>query len=162
MEYPEPEIDERMEHVLRSIDLHTRRFGTWLESTRVLQQDTFDTDPAALEGDAFADYVTWNGMAATVELAELLQHLPWKPWVRDRGRPGAKSRDRAVEELVDLVHFVGNLAVALRVTDQELNERYLAKQWENRDRQRALNKVQNEHSLTSVRAWQERQRKTHE
>lgn len=110
------------------------RFGDWLLSTRALQRDGFGADAIEMSDEDWADYVLWNYAAATVELGEFLQELPWKPWKPNRGRPDAHARERAVVELVDVLHFVGNILVALEVTDDELSEAYEAKQRENRAR----------------------------
>lgn len=113
-------------------------FFDWLEDTRELQADSFGVDPSELEGDEFAEYVRNNVLAAQVELGEFIQELPWKPWKSFNGRPVADApRDRAVEELADVLHFIANLFVALRVSGRELTRVYQAKQQVNRDRMAA-------------------------
>lgn len=113
-------------------------FDEWLLHTQRLQTLSFRVDPAVLEGDAFTDYVRHNVLAAQVELGEFIQELPWKPWKLDTGRPNAEARARAVEELVDVLHFIANLLVVLRVPADELERVYGHKQGVNRKRQQTL------------------------
>lgn len=104
----------------------------WLTETRNLQIDAYDVDPAALEGAERAEYVRWNALAAIDEIAEVLAEIRWKPWA---GRQGDfEDRDAYADEIVDVLHFVGNLAVAAGVTDDELSERYGRKVAVNRAR----------------------------
>lgn len=115
----------------------TLMFQSWLQDTLVLQKDSYGHDPGLMEGEEFADFVIWNSFAAVSELVEMMDELDWKPWAKIRGRPEQEARDRAVGEIVDILHFVGNLAVALRVTDAELSQRYEAKMAVNRERMRS-------------------------
>lgn len=110
-------------------------FAEWLASTRELQTDSFGTDPSTLGGGDFAEYVRWNVLAAQVELSEFIQELEWKPWRDGNGRPDPLARERAVEELVDVQHFIANLYVALGVSGPELVNAYRRKQQINRNRQ---------------------------
>jgi dimeric dUTPase (all-alpha-NTP-PPase superfamily) len=110
-------------------------FEEWLASTRLLQIQSFGSDPSILCNNDFAEYIRWNVLAAQVELAEFIQETEWKPWKDGNGRPGVEGRERAVEELVDVMHFVANLLVALNVTGPELADVYRGKQQVNRERQ---------------------------
>ena len=124
-------------------------FGDWIEKTRALQVDAYGQDPADLEGEELANFLRWNFLASQVELAESLAELPWKPWSekhraraeRFRGTYGVMpdaehiARNAAVEEIVDVLHFVANILCALECDDGELNERYLFKMKINADRQ---------------------------
>lgn len=105
----------------------------WLESTRHLQEESFGKK-FPLVGDDLADYVTENYAAAVIELGELMQEVGWKPWSTPRGWA---NREAALGELVDVLHFLANLAVALDVREDELWNRYRAKQNVNRARQRS-------------------------
>lgn len=107
-------------------------YWRWLESTYALQQEAFGIEPDALEGDEFADYITLNCTALLVELGEFMQEIGWKTWAEPRGWT---NRDAAVKELIDVAHFLANLACALGLTDEEWEERYRAKQDTNRRRQ---------------------------
>lgn len=104
----------------------------WLRETRKLQTDTFDVDPMTLEGGALADFIVWNHTAAVDELCEFLGETQWKPWQTNRGEC---NKDLAIDELVDVCHFIGNLAVAMGCTDAEWTRRYRKKLQINRKRQ---------------------------
>lgn len=104
----------------------------WLESTLQLQRAAFDIDPPALEDAELADYIVWNVTALTAELGEFLMEVGWKPWAEPRGWV---RRKEAVNELVDVAHFLANLAVALGVTDVEWAKLYQEKQGVNARRQ---------------------------
>lgn len=106
----------------------------WLSSTQALQLEAYRFDVHALDGEERAAYVRSMVLAATKELGEFLDNVVWKSWAtRDQG--AILDRDAAVEELVDVAHFVGNLAVLLGCTDAEWTTRYQAKQAVNRERQ---------------------------
>ena len=111
-------------------------FVGWLDAVQVLQVEGYGARPHMYEGPEFADFVMFNAVAAIVEIAELLNELPWKPWSKKRGRPAQGGRDQAVVEWIDAMHFMGNLGLALRVTKGELNEKYAAKSEVNLQRQR--------------------------
>ena len=104
----------------------------WLDSTRRLQRDVYHINYEVLIGDELAEYVTWNTTALISEVGEFLNEIQWKNWATDRGRV---NRDEAVGELVDVGHFLGNLLVALGVSDIEWEVRYMQKQRKNAERQ---------------------------
>jgi len=106
----------------------------WLEETRKLQTQSFGKDPSTLEGDELAEFVIWNHTALIDEMSEFLGEIKWKPWVSS-GR-GTTNRDAAIGELVDVAHFLANLAVAMGCTDEEWISRYQAKMAVNAARQR--------------------------
>lgn len=107
-------------------------FEDWLETTRELQIKSFGTDPATLEGADLAEYIRWNCLAAIDELMEMLHEVDWKPWTVTND--GFRNRDAFKGEGVDVLHFVANLLVAARTSDEELSTLYRAKQQKNRDR----------------------------
>lgn len=121
---------DALRHVERDLT-----FGELLESTRDLQTQSFGADPSELDGDEFAEYIRNMTLAAQVELSEFIQELPWKPWRAPNTRPDEIARERAVEELIDVVHFLANLFVALNVDASEIRESYEAKRAENVRRQ---------------------------
>lgn len=117
----------------------------WLGSTRQLQREAYGHDwdeIVALGADAYAvelgRSIRTNVTALQAEIGEFLQELgpQWKDWTS--GPPPALTpeiRRRAVGELVDVGHFLANLAVALRVTDDEWEQVYRNKQRRNQERQ---------------------------
>lgn len=105
----------------------------WLQSTRELQETSYGIDYDELTGDELADYISWNATALTVELGEFMQECGWKPWAHPRGWV---NRDEAADELVDIGHFLANLACAIGMTDEEWQKRYRRKQGINAQRQR--------------------------
>lgn len=106
-------------------------FTDWLHETRKLQIESFGKDPAALEGETQVEYVRWNMLAAQDELMEALHEISWKPWASAE----FFNKNEFANELVDVLHFVANMLVTAGVTDEDLDERYLAKMQKNRDRQ---------------------------
>lgn len=106
-------------------------FFDWLSSTRELQTQSFGGDPADLDGEARAEFVRWNVLAATDELHEALQEVAWKPWGKNHGDI---NREAFIKECVDALHFVGNLLATVACTDEEFSSAYRAKQQVNRDR----------------------------
>jgi dimeric dUTPase (all-alpha-NTP-PPase superfamily) len=108
----------------------------WLGSTYTLQRDVFEYDldglergimPGASPGETFllADYIDWNVTAAVQELAEVREEFSWKPWAKDLP---FVHRERVLSEVVDVMHFLGNILVGMGVTDEELVEAYIKKQ----------------------------------
>lgn len=92
------------------------RPSSWLEDTCAVQRNAYDLEPEGVP------YIKEQATAAIVELAELLQALPWKG-----ARDGTPSREpteaeisHAKEELVDTLIFIGNIGVALGFTDKEI------------------------------------------
>ena len=104
----------------------------WLESTKDLQETAFGYDYGILEDTAArAGYLDWNVTAAGQELAEIREEFSWKPWATDQP---FVNRDRVRDEVIDVMHFLGNILTAIGVDDAELEEHYKAKQDRNRAR----------------------------
>lgn len=111
----------------------------WLASTKQFQTETYNYDiegmaEAIEEGqtDAVdAKYFDWNTTAAVQELAELREEFSWKPWATD---PPFVNRSRIIRESVDVLHFIGNMLVAVGCTDEEFWQLYQEKQQINRER----------------------------
>lgn len=80
-------------------------FDRWLQMQRKLQIQAFDKDPALLEGDERATFMTWNSAALVFELGEAMDEVGWKPWATSRHM----NREAFIAEMVDLLHFAGNL-----------------------------------------------------
>lgn len=105
----------------------------WLDSTFKLQKHVYHVNYDTLIGNEMARYVMMNATALLTEVSEFLQEVQWKPWANE---PGKMNRDEAVEELVDVGHFLANLLVALGVSDVEWEVRYREKQVKNAERQK--------------------------
>lgn len=104
----------------------------WLESTDELQKDYFSNDYSAMEGEARDRAVVNNTLAALDELHEALAEVPsWKPWSRE---VGMIDREAFKGEIVDAMHFIANLLLVARISEEEFWEAYRAKQQRNRDR----------------------------
>lgn len=110
------------------------RAWKWLASTRELQERTFGQDYDRMTLDDRCDYLFWNVFAAYDELSEVAAEFKWKPWTT---RPAFVNRERLLGEVVDVAHFLGNMLVALGVSDDEYEEAYQRKQITNRLRQEA-------------------------
>ncbi len=105
----------------------------WLEETEILQVESFgfDFEDLRQNPDELADYLAMMHLAAIDELSESLAEVAWKPWSKKRGE---YNKERVVDELVDVLHFVGNIAVALEISDDEVKESYQNKMRINRER----------------------------
>lgn len=119
----------------------------WLASTRDLQRDVYAWDWEKIRANSRESYletlgesIRSNTTALSAELGEFLQETGsvWKTWLSGRSLTDGQRR-AAVEELVDLGHFLANIAVSLDVTDDEWETIYRAKQEKNRARQRDEN-----------------------
>lgn len=108
----------------------------WLESTDRLQRETYGYGSlyeGALVGEVKeqVEYLDWNQTAAVQELAEVREEFSWKPWAKDKP---FINRGRVINEIVDTLHFLGNMLTMLGVTDEELATEYQKKQEINRQR----------------------------
>jgi hypothetical protein len=106
----------------------------WLRGVKELQEGTFGHDFAAMSRDvgAQAAFLTWNAFAAFVEVAESQVEFSWAPWAADRPYV---NRERVRDEVIDALHFLGNMLVAVGVDDEELATAYLIKDGIIRSRQ---------------------------
>lgn len=87
--------------------------------------------------DSVTAEIIRNADCLAFEAMELKDHLPWKSWRRDYGRPLTENeREAAIEEAVDCWHFLLNLFWLLGVTDaREFTGRFFAKNALNHQRQ---------------------------
>lgn len=110
----------------------SQRRWRWLESTRRLQQEAYGrSQPDSVAGQALA--LKENLLAALVELAgEVPREFAWKFWAHDEP---FINRQKLLDELVDVGHFLANMLDAIGVTDDEWEAAYQAKQQKNRQRQ---------------------------
>jgi dimeric dUTPase (all-alpha-NTP-PPase superfamily) len=104
----------------------------WLASQRRLQEQTFGVDFKKMSTADAARYLTWNTFAAFVEVAEVQVEFSWAPWAQDEP---FVNRDRVRDEVIDALHFLGNMLVAVGVTDEELARAYQDKDSVIRSRQ---------------------------
>ena len=119
----------------------------WLASTRELQERVYGHDFRAMARSTrmMCDYLTHMAFAAINELVEAAYEFEWKRWTTDQAW---YDREAIVEELIDTAHFIGNMAVALGVSDEEWTRRYMAKQ--ERNRQRMENKYSSRRTKPSA------------
>jgi hypothetical protein len=71
--------------------------------------------------------------ALSCEITELLDALPWKPWKKNYKEIDLNN---AHIEIVDMLHFVIELAIIWGMTERKLYDLYLKKMQENIDRQK--------------------------
>lgn len=109
--------------------------GRWLAATADIQRDAYGYKPEEMTDPERVEYVRWNVLAAVDELHEALGETDWKPWSSTKGEGGVRNRDAFIGELVDAMHFVGNLLFLVGCDDAELDRRYQTKLQVNRDRQ---------------------------
>ena len=113
-----------------------------LRDTRALQREAFGVDPLTLQGSALREYLVWNLHALMVEAAEATNRLAWKPWrTWDDDQVYAHSKRVRVEpefeeEVIDCLHFVANVLVALGLDDIQLHDAWQRKANVNRVRQK--------------------------
>jgi|TARA_R110002020_G_scaffold320664_2_gene536586 dimeric dUTPase (all-alpha-NTP-PPase superfamily) len=78
-----------------------------------------------------------NLLALHAECSELLEWLPWKDWkTYSDSAPSDSAIAEAQYELIDIQHFVINIAIHLGMTPESFFDMFMRKQEENRDRQR--------------------------
>ena len=112
----------------------SERGWRWLESTVALQREAYGFE---WHGDESAGEIASslkdNLLAAMVELSgEVPREFHWKYW--SHTEPFV-NRVTLLYELVDVLHFIANMLIAIGVDDEELEIAYKAKQKINRQRQ---------------------------
>lgn len=107
-------------------------FVNWIDLTTSLQANFMaDGDPVLLEGEAKTHFIQWNALAAITEIAEMLDEVGWKPWATSRH----VNADRVIEEIVDVMHFLGDILRAVDCDGHQLTRVYLNKNLVNAGRQ---------------------------
>lgn len=96
-----------------------------------LQKDSFGVDPDDLSNEERIEFIKNMVLAATDELHEALNEVGWKPWASSRHI----NRDAYVGELIDVMHFLVNLFLAVGATADEVEYRYQEKADKNARRQ---------------------------
>jgi dimeric dUTPase (all-alpha-NTP-PPase superfamily) len=103
-----------------------------LSRQRALQVDSFGGDPNSFDTVTKVQYIKDMVLALTDELHEALNEITWKPW--SSAEPQI-NRSEYVGELIDALHFLLNLLLAVGVTHNELLDRYFSKAEVNEKRQ---------------------------
>lgn len=108
-------------------------FHRWLYETRKLQRDAYGLDYSRFDNPAaLVAYIKDMHIATIAEMQEALDETTWKPWASDEPYV---DRTLVVKELIDALHFIGNILAAVGCTDDELDLRYRQKMEVNRERQ---------------------------
>lgn len=109
-----------------------------LSAQDLLQRETYGNSPRELlhhndggHAPEAVEFISWNVQAAVDELHELLGETGWKPWATSRH----VNIEAARGELIDVMHFVMNLAHVLEMDAEMIHERYMAKRTKNIARQ---------------------------
>jgi len=107
-----------------------------LASQEILQRETYGHSPTELLPDNTAgavEFITWNVLALTDELHELLGETSWKPWAKSEHVNLTAARS----ELIDAFHFFMNLALVLGMDADSIYAGYNRKRAKNIARQEA-------------------------
>lgn len=88
-------------------------------------------DPRDMTEEQKALFIKDMTLALTDELHELLAEVGWKPWASSRHVNVESARG----ELIDALHFMLNLALALDMDGFQIQEMYFAKHKKNQQRQ---------------------------
>lgn len=100
-------------------------FQTWLELQLKLQQEVF-VDPRHIEDEEMrSEFLLWNAFAATDEIHEAMQEVGWKPWATSRHLNNAAF----IGEIVDALHFIGNMILTAAESRDETPESLASKVW---------------------------------
>lgn len=105
-----------------------------LDAQEALQWEAYGTKPSDMlpaEPEDAIEFITWNVLALTDELHELLGETGWKPWATSKHVNLTAARG----ELVDALHFLLNLALVLGMDADDITTRYHAKREKNAKRQ---------------------------
>lgn len=86
-----------------------------------------------------AAYMKEQTYLATEELHEMMREVPyvktWKDYSHLSEKDILNQRENAVEEFIDVIHFVGNLALALGLNGSDIEKAYARKHSINYQRQ---------------------------
>jgi dimeric dUTPase (all-alpha-NTP-PPase superfamily) len=64
-----------------------------------------------------------NALALMMELAELVDSTPWKPWRSIKSQ--SFDKDNAVREVVDIIFFLVGICENLGITPQEIEDKFI-------------------------------------
>lgn len=101
------------------------------ERQKKLQEESFGVKLDELSDEDRSQFIKDMILAATDELHEALAEVGWKPWATSRH----VNREAFVGELVDVLHFIVNLWLAVGATPEEVQIRYQEKADKNAKRQ---------------------------
>lgn len=73
----------------------------------ILQVNSYNLNPATMDGDDAVQYAKDMLLAIEDELAEFRKEISWKPWAKGY----FFNRDAARKELIDILHFWMNLVL---------------------------------------------------
>lgn len=110
------------------------RLQQLLNAQEDLQIKAYDGSPAGLlpgNPEGAIEFITWNVLALTDELHELLGEVGWKPWATSKHVNLTAARG----ELIDAFHFFMNLALVLNMDASDLFLGYMKKHEKNIERQ---------------------------
>ena len=98
----------------------------------LLPDDDYNVEVTDEHRKPAIDFIHWNVTALVDEAHELLAEIGWKPWAKSRHI----NLEAARGEFIDMMHFMGNLALVLGMDDAaEIMRRYHAKHEKNAKRQ---------------------------
>jgi phosphoribosyl-ATP pyrophosphohydrolase len=100
------------------------------ERQLALQKSSYGGDPNDLPFPEKINYIRVMALALEDEVHEALNETAWKTWQASEHI----NRDAYVGELVDALHFLVNLALAVGVSPDEFAERYFEKATKNEKR----------------------------
>jgi len=107
----------------------------WLASTKRLQVEAYGLDPSTLAPEEQTEWARKMILGLIAEATEVLGEVSgWRWWASGNGA-APLNRDAYIEELVDVAHFTGALALAVGCTDAQWAEAYARKSAINRVRQ---------------------------
>lgn len=105
-------------------------FDEWLSETKKIQEAFFihhygpqlEAFEAMTTRERVA-YIKEQHLSLVDELQEAMGEISWKPWATEK----FLHREAFIGEMIDLLHFAGNMLAAVMCTDEELNKGYIEK-----------------------------------
>lgn len=99
--------------------------------------DAWRSDPALSLTD-LTERIKDEYVNVQMELAEIIDHLPWKHWKSYKTPTKEELHELKVEityEVVDVLHFLMNMCIALGISWEQLKDIWYTKNRENHARQ---------------------------